>query len=407
MSPAFKAFGVAAMIAAIAAAPAYAQRAASSPTAEGAEAASAAPPPPPGFPAPLGPDIVYGGEVDTHLQGELTSPSGRKSRVSVFDDTDLTLFANYKGWLSLNSDIKLERNRNDNLDSYYPDRNAAFRSEGLTLRQLYTTVRPADGLTVYAGKIHPNFGSAYEQAPGIFYNFGTDYEQDERVGGGIQYLIPVRLGPAMLGLQDVRATAEVFFLDTSVLSNSLFSRPGLDDPTASRLRRYSRDQYGPSNTGRPDSFTVSLRGGRPERGLFWQASVTRETTADPAGRTEFGQSIGASFDPNGDGIPIADRLGVTPFLEYAHFTNFAGIAGLERHYAVGGLAFTRARWSVNFAAGLRRSSGAATGTDHQENVSVTYEVLPRLLIGGGFNFASVGGKASRTLAPSLSYVRAF
>ena len=127
---------------------------------------------------------------------------------------------------------------------------------------------------------------------------------------------------------------------------------------ASRLSRYTRDQYGASNTGSLDSFTAAVRGGKPERGLAWQVSLTREATADPAGRAEFGQSVGASFDPSGDGIPLGPRLGVTPFLEYTHFTNFGGVANLERHYAVGGLQFTYARWQLNVAAGLRKSSGS-------------------------------------------------
>ena len=75
------------------------------------------------------------------------------------------------------------------------------------------------------------------------------------------------------------------------------------------------------------------------------------------------------------------------------------------HYAVAGLAFTYARFEVNVAAGLRSSAGVAHGTDHQENISFTYEVIPRLLIGGGYNFIDVNGRASSTLAPSLSYKR--
>ena len=395
-----------AAVACTAAGGAYAQRAASTPSSEDAAAAQAAPPPPPGFPATLGHDIVYGGEVETHLEGDAVSAHGQKARVSVFDDTDLTAFANYRNWASVNAEVKLERNRDDNADSYYVDRNALFRSEGVTLRQLYATLRPVEGLALYAGKIHPGFGSAYEQAPGQFYNFGNDYEQDERIGLGAEYALPVR-GPELLGLSNMRLSMETFYLDTSVLSRSLLSTPSLVDPTADRLRRYTRDQYGPSNTGSLDSFTGSLRGGRPERGLAWQISLTREATHMPGGRTEFGQSIGASYDPNGDGIPLGSRLGVTPFLEYAHFSNFAGIAALERHYAVAGLAFTYARWMVNVSAGLRRSSGSASGTDHQENVSLTYEVIPRLLVGAGVNFIDMDGRASRALAPSLSYTRAF
>jgi hypothetical protein len=386
--------------------PAHAQRAASVPSTEDAGGPAPAPPPPPGFPAPLGNDLVYGGELETHLQSDFVSSTGNKTHVSLFNDTDVTGFVNYKGWLSLNAEGKLERNRDDNADSFYVDRNAIFRSEGATLRQVFATVRPVEGLSVYGGKIHPNFGSAYDQAPGQFYNFGTDYEQDERIGFGVQYAIALP-GPELLGLNGIRVALETFFLDTSVLSSSIFSRPGLDDPTADRLRRYTRDQFGPSNTGSFDSYTLSVRGGRPERGLAWQISFTQEATADPSGRTERGQSIGGSYDPNGDGIPITSRLGVTPYLEYAHFSNFQGIAGLERHYAVGGLQFTYARWQASLAAGLRRSAGAATGTDHQENATLTYEVIPRLLLGGGINFINVGGRSSVALSPALNYVRAF
>ena len=385
---------------------AQAQRAASTPSAEGAEAAAPAPPAPPGFPAPLGNDIVYGGELQTHLEGDAAIVTKQPTRVSVFNDTDLQGFVNYKSWASLNAEAKLERNRFDNLDSYYPDSNAFFRSEGLTLRQLYTTIRPVEGLAVYGGKIHPNFASAYDDEPGQFYNFGTDYEQDERIGFGIQYELPFR-GPPLLGLDSLRVTAETFFLDTSVLSNSLFSRPGSDDPTATRLRRNFRFQLGPSNTGSFDSGTVSLRGGRDERGLKWQVSATREGTNDPTARPEYGVSVSASYDPSGDGIPITSRLGVTPFFEYTHFNNYLNVKGLERNYAIGGLAFTYARYIVNVAGGLRNSAGPARENDHQENVSFTYELIPRLLVGGGVNFVNIGGRESRVIAPSLSYTRAF
>ncbi len=334
----------------LAASSANAQRATSTPSSETSAAVNLAPPPPPGFPAPFGNDIVFGGQLDTHLENDLIADP--KSRFTVFDDTDLSAFVNYPSWLSLNSDIKLERNRDDNLDSYFPQRSAVFNSEGLTLRQLYLTVRPLDGVSIYGGKIHPNFGSAYEQAPGIFYNFGTHYEQDERIGFGSQYELPVRLGRQgsladKLGLNDMRFSIETFYLDTSVLSNSLISRPGLDDPTASRAYRYTRSQFGPSNTGSFDSYTAALRGGQAEHGLAWQVSVTQEATGMPGGRTEHGQSIGGSYDPTGDGIPLGPRLGVTLFLEYAHFTNFDGIAGLDRHYAIAGLNFSYARWNCH------------------------------------------------------------
>ncbi|HYZ23341.1 MAG TPA: hypothetical protein VE690_14415, partial [Rhodopila sp.] len=281
-----------------------------------------------------------------------------KPHTTLFDDTDVELFANYRSWLSLNADIKLERTRFDNLDSYFPNNNKFVADEGLTLRQLYMTLRPAEGLSVYGGKIHPNFGSAYSAEPGIFYNFGTDYEQDERIGFGLEYRLP-----GWLSRFNTRVSLETFYLDTTFLSTSLLSYLRLNDPFGGRPGRYERSQFGPSNAGTFDSFTAAIRTGIPEQGLSGQLSFTQEATADPLGRTERGISIGATYDPTGDGIPLTGRLGVTPYLEYAHFDNFGGEAGLRRDYAIGGLTFTDSRWQAILAGGIRHNSGAEHGTN--------------------------------------------
>ena len=228
--------------------PAWSQRAASSPSLEGAEGPAAVPPPPAGFPAPLGHEFVYGGELQTHLEADILNATRNGTRVSVFNDSDLTAFANYRGWASLNAEGKLERNRDDNDGSYFVNRNAFFRSEGLTLRQLYATIRPVDGVSVYGGKIHPGFGSAYELAPGQFYNFGTDYEQDERVGFGVEVRLPVH-GPELLGLNNVRLTAETFYLDTSVLSRSFLSTLRWPTPQPTACAATPVTSSGPSTPG--------------------------------------------------------------------------------------------------------------------------------------------------------------
>jgi hypothetical protein len=378
--------------------PAYAQRAVSPVSSDVAAGASDTTPPPEGMPGTFGPDIVYGGDVTTHLQGEITKPSGTNTHATAFDDTNLDLYSNYSDWLSLNSNIKLERNRNDNNDDYFNDRNSFLRSEGLTLRQLYATVRPIKDVIAYGGKIHTAFGSAYAEEPGNFYNFASDYEQDERIGFGVQYRLP-----EATGLKNARLSVETFYLDTSLLSTSLISQPALDDPTADRLRHYQRGQFGPSNTGDLSSVAVSLRGGEPERGFTYQASLTQEGTDDPMGRTEFGESFGGTYDPSGDGIPLGSRLGLTPFLEYTHFSNFSGIAGLGRHYVVGGVTFTNTRWQYILAGGLRQSTGISTDTDLQQSLSVNYQVTPELTLGGGINHSHVANIGSWTVGPSLTY----
>jgi hypothetical protein len=369
--------------------------------------------PPPGetplqTPAPAKGGLVVGGDFAIKLQGEANAPNRSKTRVGLYSDAELQLYANYRDWLSVNSDIKLERTRNTNLRSYFPDRNTFLRSEGVSLRQLYATLRPTDGLSVYAGKIHPAFGSAWGPGmPGTFYNYGTDYEQDERVGFGVQYRLPASLGLAKIGLDDVRLSFEAFYLDTSDLSFGFPRGPSLSDLTASRAYRYARSRFGPSNTGGLNSTTAAIRSGKAGQGLQWQISITQETSQLPRARTENGQSAGLTYDPSGTGIPLTTELGMTPFIEYAHFTNFATVAGLERHYLLAGLSFSYGGWNLAFAGGLRRGQGAERVTDHQENATLTYEILPRLQLGAGINHATLGGRGSWTLAPALFYAASF
>ena len=395
---------------------AIAQRAVQAPSSETAGSA-AAPPPPSGMESGLcGAMIVCGGELTSQLQA-IVSTAGR-TRGAISDDSDLDLYANYSDWLSLHTTINLERQRDDNLDSFYPSSNAFLRSEGLTARQLFVAVRPLSGLSVYGGKIHPNFASAYEQEPGMFYSFGTDYEQDERIGIGAEYQLPDTIG------QKLRVSIESFFLDTSILSQSLLSRPSLDDPDPTvRNYRYSLSNFGPSNTGSLRSFTASLRGGEAERGLTYQLSITKEATDDPTGKTELGELIGASYDPTGDGIPLGERLGVTPFAEYAHFNNFQNNPDLTRHYLIGGLQFTYARWQLSLAGGLRYTDDPANAPgqaftnavatqerhawDHQENATLTYNlplaIAYSLTVGAGINHTVIAGKSSWAFGPTANF----
>lgn len=394
----------AALAVACAQSPAFAQRAVQSPSAAMAAPGTA----PEGMPDN---SFVYGGEITSHLQGEITKAPHAPARAAAFDDTDAQLYANYSSWLSLFANPHLERNRNDNANSYYPRSDGLFRSEGLTLRQAFVTVRPVDEVAVYGGKIHPNFGWAWSAVPGNFYNFGSDYEQTERIGLGAEYRLP-----EWIGLTNARISLESHYLDTSALSVSLISQPKLTDTGADRRWRYRRDQFGPANTGRLDSYTLALRGGQPETGLTYQLSYERQATADPAGKTETGGSIGLMYDPaGGDGIALGNRLGVTPFIEYAQFNNFGNVANQRQAYVVGGLAFKYVRWELDVSGGVRKASavpqddGSVKGTfDRQQSVSLNYTLTPHWTAGVGVNHVNLSGRGSSwTGGPSATYNIAF
>ncbi|HVI52982.1 MAG TPA: hypothetical protein VM661_17370 [Candidatus Sulfotelmatobacter sp.] len=371
-------------------------------------------------------ELVVGGSISTHLQLEHDKAQDSKASNTLYDDTDLTGYANWSDWLTVNADVKLERQRNDNLDSYYNQPgakgNAFMRSEGVTLRQLNATVRPVEGVSVYGGKYHPLFGSAWESMPGQFYSFASDYEQDERVGAGVALNMPEGLGDAKLSL-------ETFFLDNSALSNSIFSRPGYDDSGINRAKRYRLSDGGASNTGNLESYTVAWRGGSLPggiEGVKYQLSYTHEAVHLPGEAAENGYSVGVSYDPTGDGIPLTRRLGVTPFAEFTHFNNYSGTDGLNRDYVLTGLNFIYGHWNMAVTSGLRYSSNdkvaaadqdlswqgsvatnEVSAFDHQENLTVTYEVIEHLQIGAGVNHVRVNDRSSIGWGPSMNYSLAF
>lgn len=402
-----------ALLAAMSQGPALAQRAVQTPSATSAAG-------PAGVPPGMENALIWGGDLTSHLQGEVTIANGSSPKSTAFDDSDGNLYANYGDWLSLYGNLHLERNRSDNEDAYFPQSNSAFRSEGLTMRQVFAAVRPTEELTVYAGKIHPNFGSAYASVPGNFYNFASDYEQTERIGAGVEY----RLGPESDNLVN-HISFEAHYLDTSFLSTSLLSQPSLSDPTANRVWRYRRYLPADGNTGSLDNWTLAVQGGRPETGLTYQLSFERQKTGDPAGKTETGGSFGLSYDPSGgDGMPLGHRLGVIPFIEYARFDNFQGNDGEREQYLTGGLAFHYVRWEVDLSAGLRKGDNVqmadgnrARGLDRQESLSVSYTVMPypQLVVGFGVNHlddnadpvAVVAKGGAWTFGPSLSLSTSF
>ena len=59
----------------------------------------------------------FGATLQGKIQGEYVAPKGGKARVGLFSDAELAFHADHGKWLSLNGDIKLERTRNDNLNS--------------------------------------------------------------------------------------------------------------------------------------------------------------------------------------------------------------------------------------------------------------------------------------------------
>ena len=302
-----------------------------------------------------------------------------------------TAYVNLGSNVSFRAEGTYERFRNQNATT-------AFNSEGLYLSQPYGTCTLGP-VTAYAGKLHPRFSVGYDQVPGIYDTFANDYEQKERIGVGALVSVLPAYGRHVL-------SAEAYYLDNCVLSRSLFSNPAPGDPTTARPGRL-RTRFGRAgNTGRPDSFDVALDGSRIPglEGLRYHLGVSRQAVRGGDERPETGVTAAASYV-----VRLSPRVFVTPFLEYAHFDNFGGAAGETRDYVVAAAEFTYRKYSLSVTAAPRRvaAAGEPRRWDLQYGATLSYTVMPRLVVSAGYLRTRNGDQLENTVGTAVNYVVRF
>ena len=160
---------------------------------------------------------------------------------------------------------------------------------------------------------------AFNYPPGIFYSFGSDYEQDEMIGFGGDVKIPST--PATDWLGTAHFLAETFFLDTTALSNSLFGHPPPTDMFIERPGHLSLADGGAANTNGFDSFTLALQGrdifGATGAGYHLSFTHAGVHLPDEEPETVFSAAGTYNFD-------LGDNLATQPYVEYARLNNFDG-----------------------------------------------------------------------------------
>ena len=131
-----------------------------------------------------------------------------------------------------------------------PNEDRVFEDHGVYFEQLFLNYETST-FAVYGGKFNPPFGTAWDITPGIYgVDFAEDYELTERIGlGGALNLGGDGIGGGGFGAH--RLAANVFFADTSVLSESALTNRG----------RTKRSTGGVSNTEELSSLSLTLDGG--------------------------------------------------------------------------------------------------------------------------------------------------
>jgi hypothetical protein len=317
----------------------------------------------PPAPRPLAPGIVWGGNLLLTLQSDQTL--NRANDIPPFNNTysepEVEWYVNAGDHFSINGLVKMEQVRS-------VTKSDIFEAEGAYTEQLYATLA-FDPVQIYGGKIHPRFGRAWDDTPGVFgTDLAEDYELVEKLGVGAA--VDLRWG----GIHTL--SFEAFQADTSFLSNSIFARPKITDPDVLRPRDLNRDDGGVSNTGKPNNYAMSLSG-RTIPGMTGFTYNIGWAIQRHSDRTE-GELNEQSFVVGGQWeLPVTSRISAVPIFEFAHVNNQGG-ADVRADYITTGVAFELGRgWSASLNATVKPVNDRENldrRTDHLFGASVGYDL---------------------------------
>ncbi|MBT5495072.1 MAG: hypothetical protein HOK54_04965 [Alphaproteobacteria bacterium] len=268
--------------------------------------------------------------------------------------------------------------------------NRVFDDQGLFVEVL-TLDYETGAVHLSGGKMGVNFGTAWDVTPGVY---GTDlageYEMAENIGLLASY------SHDMGAAGSHKLTAQTFFLDTSGLAESAFTR-----------RQKTRQAAGgPGNAGDFSSFALSLDGEGFEQlpGFGYHVAYVQHTndTVNSTDETRF--AVGGRYE-----FKLSGDVGVQPLVEYARFDDADGTANQDRSYVTTALGFTYGNWNAAIA-GTFKETEAADGTDTNEEqfqVSAGYLFPIGVGVDLGYKRARNAGVDTDTVGALVTYGYSF
>ncbi len=266
-----------------------------------------------------------------------------------------------------------------------PGEDRVFEDHGFFLEELHYDYT-GDGFSLIVGKFAPNFGQAWYATPGVY---GTDfaeagYELAERIGFGGAYTVK----SGTYGQHTVSASA--FFLDTSILAESVFTGRG----------DIGRKDGGPSNTGKPNSFAVTLDGSFPALdGLAYHLAVVDQAKGTGNGKDETGVAFGLNYTFK------LSEVDVNPYVEIVHFENAGAVRAQDRNFATAALGLGWRNWNLALAYARRETDPEAGGrtVNEQLQVSAGYAFDNGIGVDFGWRLLEEAGLSSHTFGILLGY----
>ncbi len=335
----------------------------------------------PPAPPPGSSGFTFGGAFDAEID---LDRNGRAGGIPGYRDLytkmELGLYVGLPHGFTINLVGKFEPADRD------PDgSNLYFSNQAGWIDQLYLNWNRGP-LDLFAGKIHPRFGFAWDIAPGLYgTNVAEQYELTEKIGAGAQLSLSGLFGIAgAIGEHNLRA--EFFQADRTGLSGSVLAARWLD-PNASALAGYNIYRWrnrlafaGADNTQGYGNFVVSLAGERvpmPIGALQYNAGYSQRRAGTDSidaatAATEHAYVAGAVWE-----FPLPWRITAAPIVEYVRLDNANGVADQRQEYLTAGFALTRKPWTLAYVFASRRDSDQANGADSlatQNMASLTLDV---------------------------------
>jgi hypothetical protein len=265
-----------------------------------------------------------------------------------------------------------------------PGEDRFFSDMGIFAETLYGEVE-LDDFTFRFGKFGQKFGIAWDVAPGIWGGDFADYELDEKIGIAAEY----RFGGKQTGKHSI--TAGTFFTDTTILSDSLFTRRG----------RTRKSEGGPGNTEDFSSFAIAIEGSEIPAfaGIGYHLAYMYRDSDAPGETSETGFAAGLTHKFK------VDKTGVETLVEWARLFDHEGVPGTDVDFLSAAVEVTRGPWSLIAAWTGRRTSASGAGDvdDHFTELSLGYSFENGIKISGGWRHIEESHVTTDTLGVLIGY----
>ncbi|HYG07115.1 MAG TPA: hypothetical protein VD865_12020 [Stenotrophomonas sp.] len=253
------------------------------------------------------------------------------------------------------------------------------------------------------GKVPVLFGRAAAMAPGLYTNdFVSTYDLQGVLGANFAY----RYFGQSVGM--IQPGVAVYTADTTELSRPFLRSGG----------RLQRSDGGPANTGKPDSYALTVDWDsipalpflEMEAGYMRNRAGVDQPDSGPAddeiikvvsARYIWAPASSADLDTTLRGR----YFDVVPFVEYAHVDNEDAVAGNDTAYLTTSVTVDYGPWAFGATRTDKRrpwASGAGRN-DYLNELSCTYNVTGMFNVGLSVGSQSVAGQKSNLVGLALSY----